>query len=204
MTAMEITFPVRLTFKILALAPQISVRDANDREILYVQQKLFKLKESIQVYTDRSKSDLAFQIDADRVIDFNAKYTFTDPSGQVLGSVRREGVRSLWKARYQVADAAGRDEMVIEEGNAWIKFLDGLLGEIPILGILTGYLLNPTYDVEPPGGGSPFLEVSKKRTLLESLFTIERQDGFARPDEAATTRALLGILMMVLLERSRG
>lgn len=201
---MEITFPVRLTFKILALAPQISVRDANEREILYVQQKLFKLKESIQVYSDRSKSDLVYQIDADRVIDFNAKYTFTDPSGQALGAVRREGVRSLFKARYGVADAGGREEMAIEEGNAWIKFLDGLVEAIPVIGMLTGYLLNPTYDVTPVGGGSPLLHISKKRTLLESVFTVERLDGFERPDPDTTTRALLAILMMVLLERSRG
>ena len=40
-------FPLELTFKILAIAPQIRVKDAEGNPVLYVKQKLLKLKEHV-------------------------------------------------------------------------------------------------------------------------------------------------------------
>ena len=39
-------YPLELSFKIIALAPQIYVKDARGQELLYVRQKLLKLKEA--------------------------------------------------------------------------------------------------------------------------------------------------------------
>jgi hypothetical protein len=49
-------FPLKLTFKILAVAPQITVTDASGQILFYVKQKLFKLKEAITVYSDSSQT----------------------------------------------------------------------------------------------------------------------------------------------------
>src|SRR5215210_1955283 len=115
-------FPLRLTFKLLALSPQIYVHDADGASVLYVQQRLFKLKESIRVFLDESKSREIFHIDADRILDISARYTFSVPeSGQTFGAVQRSGMRSLWRAHYAVLDEEGRPLFDIEEENPWIK-----------------------------------------------------------------------------------
>jgi hypothetical protein len=195
-------YPLTLTFKLVALAPQIFVRDNAGREILYVKQKLLKLKEKVTVFADSSQAQAIYEINADRILDWSARYTFTDPQGRVLGSVGRQGMRSLWKATYVVADTAGRDIFRIQEANPWVKVLDSLLGEIPLLGAFTGYFLNPKYEVTRTGTEQPVLGITKHRAFLESRFEISDLGG--APDQADTEAVLLAILMMVLLERSRG
>lgn len=197
-------YPLKLGFKIIALAPQLSVRDAAGREVLYVKQKLLKLKEKIRVFSDASQSRQLYEINADRVLDISPRLSFTDSQGQPVGSVKRRGARSLWKASYEIEDAAGRVAYVLEEGNPWVKLLDGLIGEIPLVGAFTGYFLNPTYDVRRAGasGDGAVLKVLKHRSFLESTFEVQKVDpSFGGRDEEAV---VLAILTMVLLERSRG
>jgi uncharacterized protein YxjI len=195
-------YPLTLSFKIIALAPQIYVRDASGRELLYVKQKLLKLKEKIRVFADSSQSRELYEINADRILDIAARYSFTDASGQGVGSVKRQGLRSFWKATYEVADASGRTIFLIEEENPWVKVLDGLLGEIPILGIFAGYFLHPRYNVKRADRGTLAFRVSKHRSFLESTFEIEELERSA--GEAEEIPLVLSILMMTLLERQRG
>lgn len=198
----SLQFPVTLTFKLVALAPQIYVKDATGREILYVKQKLLKLKEKVRVFADSSQSQQVYEINADRWLDWSARYTVTDPHGVTVGSIRRLGARSLWKATYEVAGAMGQDLFRIEEENPWTKVLDGLLGEIPIVNMFTGYFLNPKYVALRAGTNQPALRITKHRSFLESRFEIENLAGGLTDAEAEA--ALLAILMATLLERSRG
>jgi uncharacterized protein YxjI len=84
-------YPIDFSFKILAIASQIYIRDVNGSLVGYVKQKLFKLKEDINVFGDENQTQLLFNIKADRVIDFSAKYNFTDAHGTSLGSIKRRG-----------------------------------------------------------------------------------------------------------------
>lgn len=197
-------FPLTLRFKILALAPQVSVRDADGTELLYVHQKLFKLKERITVYRDASKGEALYGIAADRVLDFSASYAFTDASGRALGAVKRAGMKSLWRARYDVADSTGQPALKIEEENPAVKLLDALLGEIPLVGMLTGYFLHPRYVVAESATGHALLRVTKRRSLVEATFSVSAEPGAAAMTPEVETAAVLAILTMVLLERSRG
>lgn len=197
-------FPLSLQFKILALAPQITVRDADGAVVFYVHQKLFKLKEQIKVYRDSSKSELAYGIAADRVLDFSAAYAFTDPAGRAAGSVKRSGMKSLWRAHYVVSDPTGQPVLKIEEENPAVKLLDGLLGEIPIVGMATGYFLHPRYAVADNATGQAVLRVTKRRSFLEARFEVTAEPGAAGLSDEVETAAVLSILTMALLERSRG
>mgnify|MGYP000594785739 CR=1 FL=1 len=49
-------YPLNLSFKIVAIAPQIYVSDAQGGSVCFVKQKLFKLKEDIIVFSDSSKA----------------------------------------------------------------------------------------------------------------------------------------------------
>lgn len=195
-------YPLHLSFRILAFAPQIHIRDAGDRPLLYVRQKLLKIREAVQVYRDDTRTEHLFDIQADRIIDWSARYTFTLPDGTKLGSVKRSGLRSLFAAHYAVFDATDRPLFEIEQTNPWVGLLDSFVGEIPIVGLFTGYFLNPVYAIRRPGEQEPVIRLIKKRSFLESGFAIEKGAGALTPNEEGII--LLSAIMVTLLERTRG
>lgn len=193
-------FPIDLSFKILALASQIYIRDANGNLMGYVKQKMFKLKEDINIFADESQTRQQFNIKADRVIDFSATYNFTDSQGNNLGSIKRQGMRSIWKANYDVTDANGNPIFKINEENGWVKVVDALVGEIPIVGMFTGYVFNPAYIISKMDG-TAVARLQKQPAFLEGKFQLS-QLGKLLPAEE--TQVLLSSLMLTLLERRKG
>lgn len=194
-------YPLSLSFKILALAPQIAITDARGASVFYVKQAFFKLKEAVTVFADPAQTRPLYTIQADRILDFSARYHFATVQGQPLGAIRRHGMRSLWSAHYEIESPdAGGDLLTVREENPWIKVLDGLFGEIPILGLLSGYVFNPAYQVVRPDG-TVVMRLQKEPALLESHFRIECPLPLPAAEEP---RVLLGLLMLLLLERTRG
>jgi uncharacterized protein YxjI len=191
-------FPLKLKFKILAFAPQIYVYDSTNTLIHYIKQKLFKLKEEVTIFADEAQTKPQYKINADRIIDFSAAYQFTDLTGNKLGSVKRKGMKSLWSAHYDIMDTTGNSILTIKEENPWIKVLDTLLGEIPIINLFLGYFLNPKYLIQ--SGNNLEYRIKKSRSFLESTFEVEK----VNPNASNETLVLLSIMMFVLLERSRG
>ena len=197
-------YPLELQFKILALAPQITVRDADGSELFYLHQKLFKLKERINVFRDSTKRETVYTIAADRVLDISATYAFTHADGRPAGAVKRSGLKSLWRAHYEVLDATGQPVLTLQEENPIVKLLDALLGEIPLVGMLTGFFLHPRYVISERASGQPVLRVTKRRSFWESRFAVLAEPGAATLPDEVETAAVLAILTMALLERSRG
>jgi uncharacterized protein YxjI len=192
-------FPLDLSFKKVALNPQVKVSDASGQVVLYTKQKAFKLKEAVTVFADVEQTRPLYTINADRVLDFNAKYNISDAAGRPLGAVARKGRKSLWRAQYEVSDGGGQP-MTIREENGWVKVADALIGEVPLLGIFSGYLFNPSY-VLTDAAGAPLMRLAKQPAFLEGKFRVEKLADMSEADE---TRAVLSFLMMVLLERRRG
>lgn len=189
--------PLTLRFKILALGLQIHVTDASGASVCYVKQQLFKLKEKVRVFSNPDCKELMAEIHADRIIDFSASYTLSTPDGQAFASVKRKGMQSLWRARYDVfQDATKRYE--IKEGNPWAKVFDGMLEGIPLLGMLGGYFFHPYYEVKDHDG-TIICRLRKQPAFLEGIFKLEHE----RPNEDALT-LLLALIMVCLLERQRG
>lgn len=193
-------FPLSLNFKKIALAPQISVTDGAGRLILYVKQKAFKLKEAVTVFADTEQTKPLFTINADRVLDISARYHINDMSGFGLGTLQRQGMRSLWRAHYEVMRGGGT-VMHIREENPWIKVGDAIFSEIPLLGILSGYVFNPAYLVTRADNGQVLMRIQKEKAFLEGKYTITRTGELSENDERL---AVLSVLMMTLLERARG
>jgi uncharacterized protein YxjI len=192
-------FPLELNFKKVALNPQVKVTDASGQVVLYTKQKAFKLKEAVTVFADVEQTRPLYTIKADRVLDFNAKYNIADAAGHQLGAIARKGRRSLWRAQYEVVDGGG-PALTIREENGWVKVGDALLGEIPIVGIFSGYVFNPSY-LLTDAAGAPLMRLTKQPAFMEGKFRIEKLGAMSEQDE---TRAVLSFLMMVLLERRRG
>ena len=193
-------YPLNLSFKLLALAPQISVTDATGKLVCFVKQKLFKLKEAVTVYSDAEKTKPLAQIDADRILDISAQYHFTSAVDQrKLGAVKRRGMKSIWKCHYEILDG-DQVVMTLQEDNPWVKVLDALFMNIPIIGMFAGYVLHPSYTVRR-ADGQAVLRLKKMPAFFEGKFQMEKL-GELTPDEEV--RVLLSILMMTLLERARG
>ena len=195
-------FPITLRMKVMAIAPQFYVRDKHNRQIAYVRQKLFKLKEDIRVFADEQQTRLMYSIKADRIIDFNAAYNLMDAqTGQAFGSLRRKGMRSLWKAAYEVHDEHGQPLYFISEESAFMRLLDGIFSELPIIGLLSGYVFNPSYLVKN-GSGKTVMRMKKQPALWEGVFKMEAFSKSLSP--ADQKRLMLGLFMVVVLERLRG
>ena len=192
-------YPLQITFKILAIAQQLTITDATGNLISYVKQKAFKLKEAVTVFADTEQTRPLYTISADKVLDFSARYHFRDATGNVVGSVKRQGMKSIWKARYDIF-AGEAPVMTIAEENPWVKVFDALLGQIPIVGIFTGYLFHPAFLVSHVNG-TLLMRLEKQPAFLEGKYIIEKKVDLPPEEE---TRALLSLIMMILLERHRG
>jgi hypothetical protein len=194
-------YPLTLSFKLLALASQATVTDATGRTILYTKQKMFKFREHVEIWTDKSQGTRLAEIKANKVIDWSARYFSTDASGGEIGSVGRRGWRSMFKAHYEVFNPGDSSpDFSIKEANAWIKVADSVFGEIPIVGIFSGYVFHPSY-LATRSDGNPAMRMTKQPALFEGRFKIEKL-GEVTPREELNL--FLSYMMLVLLERRRG
>lgn len=194
-------YPLNFLFKISTFHNDFTIKDSEDRTLFYVRQKLFKLKDEIMIFSDESRSEQQYGIKADRWLDFNANYTFTDTrTTETIGKVGRKGMRSIWKANYNALDIDGLEDYTIKEDNGWVKVGDSFLGEIPIFNILTGYVFNPSYTMYNKEGNK-ILQLKKKPSFFGRKFTLDKLADINPKDE---TRLILCFMMMILLERERG
>jgi len=196
----SIKFPVQFLFKISTLSNDFTATDTNGNVIAYVKQKMFKLKEDISIYNDDTKTKINYTIKADRWLDFSAAYSLKDRNGTEIGKITRKGWASIWKAHYQIIDQHEKEQYTIREENGWVKVFDSILGEIPFLGLLTGYLFNPSYIVTDLND-KIIARLKKQPSMLGRKFEVEQLSQFDIDDEE---RIVLSLMMMILLERRRG
>jgi uncharacterized protein YxjI len=196
----KIIYPLDLKFNISTLANDFTATDAEGLTIAYVRQKMFKLKEKVVVFSDKTKTTEKYVINANKWLDFNTSYNFSDTNGKELGRVARKGWKSLWKAKYELYDEQDKQDLIIQEENPWVKVFDALLGEVPVLSILSGYLFNPKYTITRPDG-TIVARLSKQKSFFGRHFAIDKLAEF---EEGEEVRVFLGSMMMLLLERRRG
>ena len=194
-----LNYPLTFSFKIVAFNPQVKVTDASGQTVLYVKQKALALKEDVRIFADEGQQRQLYQLKANKIIDWSATYNITNVAGQPLGAIKRQGMRSLLKATYNVMDPAGGEVGLIHEENGWVKLADALFGELPFVGILSGYVFNPAYLVEYRG--NTVLYLKKQPAFLEGKFTVEKRGDFPAADEGLL---LSSIIMGLMLERARG
>lgn len=197
---MNVAYPLTLTFKFLTISSYIRVVDATGSLVAYVKQRAFRLREDVTIFGNEVQTDPLYHIKADRIIDIGASYSIATADGRPLGVVRQRGLRTLWRATYDILDDAGPAVAVVHEENAWVKVMDGLVGEIPILGFVLAQWINPTYLVDSADGVT-VLRLRKRPSLNERSFVLEQVAPLPRRLEPL---ALPAVLMVVLLERGRG
>ena len=92
--------------QVFALTGKFRFFDPNGRLLLFSEQKMFKLREDIRVYSDESKAQEVLMIKARQIVDFSAAYDVMDSAtGQKVGVLRRKGWASMLRDEWEVLDA---------------------------------------------------------------------------------------------------
>jgi hypothetical protein len=200
MNPMKVTYPLTLTFKFLTISSFIRVVDATGQLVSYVKQRAFRLREDVTIFADEEQTQPVYHIKANKIIDIGATYSITSADGRPLGAVRQRGMRTFWKATYDILDESGSAIGLIHEQDAWVKVIDGLIGEIPLVGFVIQQWINPTYLIDGDDD-TTYLHLRKRPSLIERRFIVEQDSPLPSRLEQL---ALPAVLMVVLLERGRG
>ena len=187
-------YPLELRYKTAEREPQVSVADATGDLIFIMNHTPSENGSAVLVYADAERSALRYIISPDWILDFSAQYHFTDHDGETLGSVRRDGERSLWRTRFEIMNG-GPPNLQIREENSLAKFMDAILGEIPLVGAVIPRLV---YLVSADDGAT-LMRIEKQPKLFQSRFKIEKQSEI---DPSQETRILLSLLILFLVEQA--
>ena len=125
--------------QVFALTGKFRVYDPAENLVLFSEQKMFRLREDIRVYSDESKSQELLTIQARQIIDFSAAYDVMDATtGEKVGVLRRKGWRSLLRDEWEVLDASDQLRGLLFEDSVGLALLRRLL---------LGSLLPQNYDI---------------------------------------------------------
>lgn len=110
--------------QVLALTGKFRLYDPNGQLVLFSQQKMFRLREDIRVYSDETKSQELLLIKARHIIDFSVAFDVIDAfDGVNVGSIRRKGFHSLVRDEWQLLDEQGNPLGILVEDNLTLALL---------------------------------------------------------------------------------
>ncbi|HXI12697.1 MAG TPA: hypothetical protein VNM92_08620 [Thermoanaerobaculia bacterium] len=119
--------------KIFSLfSPSFFIESPTGKVILFTKKKAFKLKEDIRVYTGEDQRTEVLTIQARSLLDFSAAYDVVDSrSGETVGALRREGLRSMLRDQWQILNPQGAQIGTIREDSDGLalarRFLSNLI-----------------------------------------------------------------------------
>jgi len=92
--------------QVFSLTGKFRFYDPNGNLVMFSEQRMFKLREDIRVYSDENKTEEVLSIKARQIIDFSAAYDVVDTAmNQKIGTLRRRGWSSMLRDEWQVLDA---------------------------------------------------------------------------------------------------
>jgi uncharacterized protein YxjI len=104
--------------QVFSLTGKFRLYNPNGDLMLYSQQKMFKLKEDIRVFSDESMTQELLVIQARQIIDFSAAYDVIDPIYNTkVGVLRRKGFRSIMRDEWEVLDVYDQFLGILQEDN---------------------------------------------------------------------------------------
>jgi uncharacterized protein YxjI len=112
----------------IALAGKFRFYDPTGQLVMFSEQKMFKLREDIRVYSDESKTQEVLSIKARQILDFSAAYDVVDTAmNQKVGALRRKGLRSILRDEWEVLDENDSLKGVLFEDSVALALLRRLL-----------------------------------------------------------------------------
>lgn len=194
----NLKFPLDIKFHIATFSNDFTVTDANNHSLFYVREKVFSWRDSIKVYRDSSKKEELYHLRSNKLIDFQQTFTITDVNGNVIGKARRKTFKSFWTATFHIYDANDNHLYTIKERSGFVRMMDGMVGEIPVIGFFSGYIFNPKY-VLTDLNGAEYMEVSKEPSFFGRKFKLNQ----FKPSQDDSL-FILSFMMMLISDRDRG
>jgi uncharacterized protein YxjI len=110
--------------QVFALTGKLRFYDLDGKLLLFSEQKMFKLREDIRLYSDESKTQEVMSIKARKIIDFSSAYDVVDTaSGEKLGALRRKGLKSILRDEWEVLDPNDQVVGLLFEDNMALALL---------------------------------------------------------------------------------
>jgi uncharacterized protein YxjI len=123
----------------IALTGKFRFYDPMGNIVMFSEQKMFRLREDIRVYSDENKTQEVLSIKARQIIDFSAAYDVVDSAmNQKVGALRRKGLSSILRDEWEVLDA---------NDNVVGKLFEDSIGLALLRRLLLGSLLPQNYDM---------------------------------------------------------
>jgi len=123
----------------IALTGKFRFYDPMGNLVMFSEQKMFRLREDIRVYSDESKTQEVLSIKARQIVDFSAAYDVVDTAmNQKVGALRRRGWSSLVRDEWEVLDA---------NDNVVGKLFEDSVGMALLRRFLLGSWLPQNYDI---------------------------------------------------------
>jgi uncharacterized protein YxjI len=125
--------------QVFALTGKFRIYDPTENLVLFSEQKMFRLREDIRVYSDESKMQEVLVIKARQIIDFSAAYDVVDSTtGQKAGTLRRKGLHSLLRDEWEILDA---NEQPLA------RLFEDSVGRAMLRRLILGSFLPQNYDI---------------------------------------------------------
>jgi uncharacterized protein YxjI len=113
---------------LVMLGAKLNIYDPSGNMVMVVQQKAFKLREDIRVYSDEGFTQEVLSIKARKIMDFSAAYDVVDPiRNEKVGVLRRKGWSSIVRDNWEVLDAMDVKRGEITEDNMMLALIRRLL-----------------------------------------------------------------------------
>ena len=109
---------------IFAIGGAFRVLSLENKLLLYSRQKIFKLKEDIRVYNDLEMHDEVLHLNAKQILDFSGAFDVIDSkTREKIGTLRRKGIRSVIRDKWEILDENGNLFAYIEEDSMGMALL---------------------------------------------------------------------------------
>ena len=156
--------------QVFALTGKFRFYDPMDNLVMFSEQKMFRLREDIRVYSDETKQAEVLMIKARQILDFSAAYDVIDSaSGQKIGVLRRKGWSSLLRDEWEVLDAQDQPLGALFEDSMSLALLRRLL---------LGSFLPQNYDLTV--GGVRVVDLRQRFNLFRYELDLDLRENISR------------------------
>lgn len=127
---------------------EFDIYDSDGNLALHSEQKSFKLREDMRLYSDKSRTIELLSIKTGQILDIGATYEVTDSrSAQTIGFLRRKGLKSLMvRDEWLLSDSNKQEIALIQEDSMMLGVMRRLIRNL-------AYLVPQRYTVS--AGGQP-------------------------------------------------
>jgi uncharacterized protein YxjI len=127
---------------------KFDIYDSDRNLVLHSEQKSFKLREDMHLYSDKSRTIELLSIKTGQILDTGSTYEVTDSrSAQTIGFLRRKGLKSLMvRDEWLLSDSNKQEVALIQEDSKMLGVMRRLIRNL-------AYLVPQSYTVS--AGGEP-------------------------------------------------